>query len=40
VADTLKPGSAIAVPDVLFAKIEDDHRAAWAARFGGAEKLR
>ena len=32
----LTPGAAIGVPEVLFAKIEDAQRAAWAGRFGGA----
>jgi methionyl-tRNA synthetase len=38
VADTLKPGAAITVPDVLFAKVEDEQLATWIERFGGAEK--
>jgi methionyl-tRNA synthetase len=38
VTDTLKPGSAIEVPDVLFAKIEDEQLVTWTGRFGGAEK--
>jgi methionyl-tRNA synthetase len=38
VADTLSPGSAITVPAVLFAKIEDEQVAAWTDRFGGADK--
>ena len=33
----LQPDAAISVPDVLFAKIDDDQLAAWAERFGGAE---
>jgi methionyl-tRNA synthetase len=36
VTDALMPGSAIRVPDVLFAKIEDAQIAEWAERFGGA----
>jgi methionyl-tRNA synthetase len=36
VADTLRPGAAITVPDVLFAKVEDEQLAEWTARFGGA----
>jgi methionyl-tRNA synthetase len=36
VADALTPGAPIAVPDVLFAKIEDDQLATWIERFGGA----
>ncbi len=32
---TLAPGHAFTVPDVLFAKISDDDRAAWAERFAG-----
>jgi methionyl-tRNA synthetase len=35
VTDALKPGAAIRVPDVLFAKIEDAQVAEWAERFGG-----
>jgi methionyl-tRNA synthetase len=35
VADTLTPGATITVPDVLFAKIEDEQLAAWIERFGG-----
>ncbi len=31
----LKPGHAFTVPDVLFAKIADDQRADWQARFAG-----
>jgi methionyl-tRNA synthetase len=38
VTDTLKPGSSITVPDVLFAKIEDEQLTAWTERFGGADK--
>ena len=38
VTDTLKLGSTISVPDVLFAKIEDTQVAEWAQRFGGADK--
>jgi methionyl-tRNA synthetase len=38
VIDTLKPGSAITVPDVLFAKIENEQLATWTARFGGVDK--
>jgi methionyl-tRNA synthetase len=38
VADTLNPGSAITVPNVLFAKIEDEQLAVWTDRFGGADK--
>jgi methionyl-tRNA synthetase len=34
--DSLRPGHAFATPDVLFAKIDDDRRAAWEARFAGA----
>lgn len=33
---TLAPGHAFTVPDVLFAKISDDDRDAWAAQFAGA----
>ena len=36
IADTLKPGAAIKVPDVLFAKIEPEQLTAWIERFGGA----
>ena len=32
----LVPGHAFDVPDVLFAKISDEDRAAWADRFAGA----
>ena len=38
VTDTLTPGAAINVPDVLFAKIEETQVAEWAQRFGGADK--
>jgi methionyl-tRNA synthetase len=38
VEDTLTPGAAITVPDVLFAKVEDEQLAAWIERFGGADK--
>jgi methionyl-tRNA synthetase len=38
VADSLEPGAAIGVPDVLFAKIEPEQRAEWTERFGGAGK--
>ncbi len=38
VTETLTPGAAIKVPDVLFAKIEDTQVAEWAERFGGADK--
>jgi len=38
VTDTLVPGAAINVPDVLFAKIEETQVAEWAQRFGGADK--
>ena len=31
----LAPGHAFTVPDVLFAKIADEDREAWAARFAG-----
>ena len=33
----LAPGQPVRVPEQLFAKIEDDKLAEWAARFGGAE---
>ncbi|MEL7099971.1 MAG: methionine--tRNA ligase [Pseudomonadota bacterium] len=33
----LAPGAAFEVPDVLFAKITDEDRAAWQIRFAGAE---
>ncbi|WP_428515499.1 methionine--tRNA ligase [Roseovarius sp.] len=33
--DSLKPGHAFTVPDVLFAKITDDQREEWATRFAG-----
>jgi methionyl-tRNA synthetase len=36
--DTLNRGAAITVPDVLFAKVEDEQLAAWIERFGGADK--
>jgi methionyl-tRNA synthetase len=39
VADTLEPGAAIIVPDVLFAKVEDEQLAIWIERFSGADKL-
>ena len=38
VKDTLTPGAAIKVPDVLFAKIEETQLAEWTQRFGGADK--
>lgn len=38
VTDTLTPGAAIKVPDVLFAKIEETQVTEWAQRFGGADK--
>ena len=38
VADTLTPGASIKVPDVLFAKIENEQIAAWIQRFGGPDK--
>lgn len=38
VTDTLQPGAAISVPEVLFAKIEDTQVAEWTERFGGADK--
>jgi methionyl-tRNA synthetase len=38
VKDTLKPGAAIRVPDVLFAKIEDTQLAEWSERFGGRDQ--
>jgi methionyl-tRNA synthetase len=34
--DRLTPGAAVSVPDVLFAKIEDEQVAQWTERFGGA----
>ncbi|MEM8556123.1 MAG: methionine--tRNA ligase [Pseudomonadota bacterium] len=34
--ETLKPGHAFTVPDVLFAKISDEQREAWQARFAGS----
>lgn len=33
--ESLEPGHAFTVPDVLFAKITDDQREDWAARFAG-----
>ncbi len=33
--ETLAPGHAFAVPEVLFAKISDEQRAEWQARFAG-----
>lgn len=33
--NALKPGHAFTVPDVMFAKITDDQREAWQARFSG-----
>ena len=38
IADTLQPGATIAVPDVLFAKIEPEQLSAWMERFGGPDK--
>jgi methionyl-tRNA synthetase len=38
VADSLRAGAQIAVPDVLFAKIEPDQLSAWIERFGGSGK--
>lgn len=38
VTDTLQPGAAISVPEVLFAKIEETQVAEWTQRFGGADK--
>lgn len=38
VSDTLTPGAPITVPDVLFAKIEEEQLATWIERFGGADK--
>ena len=38
VADALVPGAPITVPDVLFAKVEDEQLATWTERFGGADK--
>ena len=37
IEDSLKPGAAIGVPDVLFAKIEPEQLTAWSERFGGAQ---
>jgi methionyl-tRNA synthetase len=37
VLDALPRGHPVSAPDVLFAKIEDDQVAEWAARFGGGE---
>ena len=36
ILDTLPRGSAIQVPELLFAKIEDVDVAAWAEQFGGS----
>ena len=36
VTDALEPGAKIAVPGVLFAKIEPEQLSAWIERFGGA----
>src|SRR2546423_222966 len=36
ITDLLEPGAAIAVPEVLFAKIEPDQLTVWIERFGGA----
>jgi methionyl-tRNA synthetase len=33
--DALPPGHAFTVPETLFAKIADEDREAWAARFAG-----
>ncbi len=33
--ETLSPGHAFTVPDVLFAKISDEQREDWASRFAG-----
>ncbi len=33
----VEAGASIQVPDVLFAKIEDEQVAAWEERFGGGE---
>jgi methionyl-tRNA synthetase len=38
VTDTLDRGGPITVPDVLFAKIEDEQLATWIERFGGPDK--
>ena len=38
VADALALGAPIVVPDVLFAKIEDEQLAIWIERFGGVDK--
>jgi methionyl-tRNA synthetase len=38
VADTLTPEAPITVPEVLFAKVEDEQLATWIERFGGADK--
>jgi methionyl-tRNA synthetase len=35
--DHLKPGAPIGVPEVLFAKIEDDQIGQWIERFGGSK---
>src|SRR5262249_31644523 len=35
--DGLKPGDLVKVPDVLFAKIDDEKIAEWEARFKGQE---
>ena len=35
--DQLAPGAPITVPEVLFAKIEDEQVAEWTARFGGTD---
>jgi methionyl-tRNA synthetase len=37
VSDTVEPGATIAVPDVLFAKIEETQVTEWTGRFGGAD---
>ena len=36
-AAQLSPGAAISVPDVLFAKLDDEQIATWKARFGGED---
>jgi len=36
--EALAPGDAFDVPDVLFAKITDEDRAAWQTRFAGSEE--